>query len=172
VSTLAHHPLGLLVYPPWITISWDYKYVHTGSPSPRITNVSILAHHLMAFQMFRFSLSISCIKCASTLVTISWDYKCVHYGSTTPGITNVSTLAYHLLELQIFALGSTSPGITNMSTLPHQPLGLLTCPHWLTISGDYKYVHSFSPSPGIRKKSTLAHLLLGLQICLLWITIL
>ena len=129
MSTLAHHLLGLQICPFWLTISWDYKFVHYGSSSPRITDMS-------------------------NLFTISWDYKCVHSCSTSPCITNVSILAHHLLEiikmstlahrllgLQICLLwitilwdyksvhtGSPSFGLTNISTLDHHILRLQMCP--------------------------------------------
>ena len=120
MSTLDHHPLVLLVYPPWITISWDYKYVHSGSPSLGIRNVYTLVRHLLELQV--------CL----LWLTISWHFKCFNSRSRFPCITNVSTLVTISWDYKHVTSGSTSPGITNVSTLAHQPLRYLICPPWFT----------------------------------------
>ena len=69
VPTHVLHLLILQMCPLWLTISWNYKCAHSGSPSPGITNVSTLVHHLLELQI-------------------------IPLGSTSPGITNMSTLAH------------------------------------------------------------------------------
>jgi hypothetical protein len=60
------------------------KFVHSGSSSFGITDMSTLAHHVLRLQM------------CPLWLTISWNYN-FYSGSPPPGITNISTLAHNPL---------------------------------------------------------------------------
>jgi hypothetical protein len=139
----------------WLNI-WNYKCVHSGSPSTGITNVSTMAHHFVNYKCVLSGSPSPGITNVSLWPTISWNYKFFYSGKISV-ITKVSTLTHHLLELQMcllwiniwnykyFHSGSPSPRITNVSTLDQDFLAFQMFPHLLSIFLNYKCVHSGSP---------------------------